>query len=78
MELGGRGHWNPRWKTFPKGQIDHVIPFSEGGLTVLENLRTLCIDCHKDRTRKWHKDRRLDKSQPELLPTPSARIGGAE
>lgn len=33
-------------------QADHIIPFSHGGPTTLENLRTLCVPCHKDVTRK--------------------------
>jgi hypothetical protein len=39
-------------------EMDHIVPFSEGGLTVLENVRTLCVVCHKKRTKKWHKDRK--------------------
>ena len=27
-------------------QIDHKIPFSLGGLTVLDNLQTLCSECN--------------------------------
>lgn len=27
-------------------QIDHIIPYSQGGPTVLDNLRTLCKDCN--------------------------------
>ncbi len=38
-------------------EMDHIIPFSEGGLTVIENVRTLCIICHKHRTKTWHKSR---------------------
>lgn len=37
----------------PIAEYDHIIPFSEGGLTVAENLRTLCNPCHKARTRVW-------------------------
>jgi 5-methylcytosine-specific restriction endonuclease McrA len=44
-----------------KIEYDHVIPFSEGGLTILENIRSLCEVCHRQRTRDWHAGRR--KSQ---------------
>lgn len=37
----------------PKAEYDHILPFSEGGLTVLENIRTLCSICHKKRTAQW-------------------------
>jgi len=30
---------------------DHVIPIAEGGLNSLDNLRTLCIPCHKAQTK---------------------------
>lgn len=30
----------------PGWQADHVIPRCEGGPTTMENLRTLCLDCH--------------------------------
>lgn len=47
------------WKrNRPAPEYDHIIPFSEGGLTVLENMRTLCSGCHKKRTRAWHSERR--------------------
>lgn len=28
-------------------EIDHIIPFSSGGLTELKNLQALCVKCHK-------------------------------
>lgn len=40
-------------------QADHIIPHSEGGEFVLENLRTLCVPCHKERTKQWHRAKRL-------------------
>lgn len=46
----------------PKEEYDHIIPFSEGGLTILENMRTLCSPCHKTRTRLWHAERKLKKA----------------
>jgi 5-methylcytosine-specific restriction endonuclease McrA len=56
-----------RWKDFkewshwrrlePKVEYDHIIPFCEGGLTVLENMRTLCVQCHRKVTREFRKRR---------------------
>ena len=42
-------------KARPKEEYDHIIPFSEGGKTVVENMRTLCSACHKKRTAEWRK-----------------------
>ncbi len=47
---------------------DHIIPFCDGGLTVLENIRTLCEKCHKKRTKRWHKDRSIRKRGQKVLP----------
>lgn len=41
----------------PKPNYDHIIPFCEGGMTILENMRMLCESCHKQRTKEWHKTR---------------------
>lgn len=30
-------------------QVDHIIPISKGGRTVMYNLWTLCADCHAKR-----------------------------
>lgn len=35
-------------------EYDHIKPFSEGGLTVVENMRTLCHPCHREVTKSWH------------------------
>ena len=49
-------------------EYDHIKPFSEGGLTVLENIRSLCSECHKRRTKHWHKERgQKAQNQPELF-----------
>lgn len=47
----------PKYRSRDWWEMDHIIPFSEGGLTVIENVRTLCCVCHKKRTKKWHKER---------------------
>ena len=36
-----------------KLHIDHKIPFSLGGLTILENLRTLCSECNISKSNKY-------------------------
>ena len=28
-------------------EIDHIIPYSNGGLTEIDNLQALCVKCHK-------------------------------
>lgn len=47
----------------PREEHDHIVPFSEGGLTVVENMRTLCADCHKRRTAEWRASRKLPKTE---------------
>jgi 5-methylcytosine-specific restriction enzyme A len=36
-------------------EADHIREFSEGGLTVLANMQTLCVRCHKRKTVAWRK-----------------------
>lgn len=63
-----------------KIEYDHIVPFSEGGLTILENMRSLCDQCHKERTRRWHRDRvEAKNAQDELsLDTPNSVIEPTE
>lgn len=52
-------------KEYPNEEYDHIIPFSEGGRTIIENMRTVCSQCHKNRTKEWHKSRK-QKNQTNL------------
>ena len=40
-------------------EADHDHPRSEGGPDLLDNLRTLCVPCHREVTRDLHKMRRF-------------------
>lgn len=66
----GKTNWRPR-----KENYDHIIPHSEGGAHIVENIRLLCDVCHKERTAKWLAEKaqaRRAKSQPRLFPAESA------
>lgn len=47
----------------PREEYDHIVPFSEGGATVVENMRTLCKDCHKKRTAAWRAEKARVKKE---------------
>lgn len=57
-----------------KAEYDHIVPMCEGGITVLENLRTACQPCHRKLTRELAarraKARRDAALPPELFPLP--------
>lgn len=47
-------HQIPKYRVGSRfSDIDHVLPVAEGGKMELPNLRTLCIPCHRVRTRAW-------------------------
>ena len=39
-------------------ECDHIVPFSEGGLSVVENCRVLCVPCHKKRTAEHRRSKK--------------------
>lgn len=67
-ECETRPFWD-RWRSHPPNtptaHFDHIIPHSEGGPFILENIRLLCEPCHKNRTKDWHKER-VAKRRPQL------------
>lgn len=48
-ELQSRGVIHRRRKSW--WEADHVLPVVEGGDSNLDNMRTLCIPCHREATR---------------------------
>lgn len=42
--------WRHSW------EVDHVIERRDGGLGVMDNLQTLCLDCHKRKTRNYGRE----------------------
>jgi len=45
----------------PKEEYHHIVPFSEGGLTVLENMQTLCVPCHRKITREFRQNKKEER-----------------
>jgi hypothetical protein len=43
-------------------QADHILEYSLGGLTSEENLQLLCVDCHKEKTKEFLKQKNLVES----------------
>ncbi len=58
-----------RWSKF--WDADHITPVIEGGGNGLDNLRTLCIPCHRAETAALRK--RLAKPKPEPTPEPAEK-----
>ena len=60
--------WGP-WagRIYALWDADHIVSVKDGGgCCGLENIRTLCMRCHKNRTKLWHKER-IDNGQLELF-----------
>lgn len=50
LELSGWPRLSRDW-----WEADHILPLAEGGNDTLDNLRTLCIPCHRRETAKLQK-----------------------
>jgi hypothetical protein len=46
-EPTGLGWWSTLW------HMDHIVEHAEGGTLEPENLQTLCVACHKKKTKKY-------------------------
>lgn len=59
ITVGGHGHL---W------EADHIVPVAEGGGSCgLDNIRTLCVGCHKAETRKLHGRLKHKRKGQEIL-----------
>lgn len=56
-------------------EADHIVPRAEGGEDRLENLRTLCVPCHKARTAAWHGERARRRAVVRLRSRPHDHAG---
>jgi 5-methylcytosine-specific restriction enzyme A len=43
-------------------EADHIIEVSAGGDSNLANVQTLCVPCHKAKTKKMHADRKFERT----------------
>jgi 5-methylcytosine-specific restriction protein A len=50
----------------PDGECDHIIPESQGGKTVIDNLQWLCCVCHRDKTAREAAAAQGRKSKPRI------------
>ena len=52
-------------------QADHIVEVSAGGDSGLDNIQTLCVPCHKAKTKKMHADRKFQRTA--MKPRPPIR-----
>lgn len=55
-------------------EADHVVEVCNGGETHLDNMQTLCVPCHKQKTRKMHADRARARRGKQPPPEPATQI----
>jgi len=67
MRVDKIGIYKPR--TLHAYEIDYVIPVNEGGTSTADNLRTLCVGCHRTITNEYHdrKKRFREKFMPKII-----------
>ena len=56
-------HWKSEYPQFPiwAFETDHIVEFSKGGLTTMENGQVLCRGCHQKKSRAYANERWTSK-----------------
>ena len=58
---------SPYYQSKSNLEVDHIIEVSDGGNQWdSKNLQTLCVKCHKKKTKASHRMRKLGKNQRKL------------
>jgi 5-methylcytosine-specific restriction protein A len=52
-------------------EADHIVEVSNGGETSLDNIQTLCVPCHKAKTKQMHAERKFARTG--IKPKPPAQ-----
>jgi len=55
----------------PLWEADHIVEFSAGGESSLANTQTLCVPCHKAKTKQMHAERKFQRTG--IRPKPPVR-----
>jgi hypothetical protein len=54
---------------------DHIVPVAEGGGECdLENMRTLCLRCHREATAALRRRRKSESPEANVLPAPGSLV----
>lgn len=67
-DLMGADLWN-HVESMCQWQADHIVEVTDGGAPYLKNIQTLCVPCHKAKTKAQHGERaakRRAQKQPPL------------
>ena len=55
-------------------QADHIIEVVDGGEPYLKNIQTLCVPCHKEKTKQWHAERARSRRDTNRALLPEVRM----
>lgn len=59
----------------PEIEYDHIKELSEGGLTILANIQSLCHDCHVKKTTAWRRAKTKKIYEMDFAPPAQCVLG---